>query len=146
MTSSWKLSLLGDLCGRSVRHRALILTSMGGMFLSLIAVGTSLIVIDRNPRQTLKWAIGLSVTMVMTFVATFSIGAGPLTWVYCSEIFPVRLRDQEESLRVKLNRLMSGIIRMTFLSLSKVLTISGAFLLFAGVAATAWVFFSQYAF
>jgi len=36
---------------------------------------------------------------------------------------------------------MSGIIGMTFLSLSKGLTIGGAFLLFAGVAAAAWVFF-----
>ncbi|XP_048618196.1 putative polyol transporter 1 isoform X2 [Brassica napus] len=122
-------------------RRALLLTSMGGMFLSLTALGTSLTVIDRNPGQTLKWAIGLSVTTVMTFVATFSIGAGPVTWVYCSEIFPVRLRAQGASLGVMLNRLMSGIIGMTFLSLSKGLTIGGAFLLFAGVAAAAWVFF-----
>ncbi|KAF8113886.1 hypothetical protein N665_0044s0001 [Sinapis alba] len=122
-------------------RRALLLTSMGGMFLSLTALGTSLTVIDRNPGQTLKWAIGHSVTTVMTFVATFSIGAGPVTWVYCSEIFPVRLRAQGASLGVMLNRLMSGIIGMTFLSLSKGLTIGGAFLLFAGVAAAAWVFF-----
>lgn len=122
-------------------RRALLLTSMGGMFLSLTALGTSLTVIDRNPGQTIKWAIGLSVTTVMTFVATFSIGAGPVTWVYCSEIFPVRLRAQGASLGVMLNRLMSGIIGMTFLSLSKGLTIGGAFLLFAGVAAAAWAFF-----
>ncbi|KAL1200850.1 putative polyol transporter 1 [Cardamine amara subsp. amara] len=122
-------------------RRALLLTSMGGMFLSLTALGTSLTVIDRNPGQTLKWAISLSVTTVMTFVATFSIGAGPVTWVYCSEIFPVRLRAQGASLGVMLNRLMSGIIGMTFLSLSKGLTIGGAFLLFAGVAAAAWIFF-----
>ncbi|KFK41272.1 hypothetical protein AALP_AA2G108500 [Arabis alpina] len=122
-------------------RRALLLTSMGGMFVSLTALGTSLTVIDRNPGQTLKWAIGLSVTTVMTFVAAFSIGAGPVTWVYCSEIFPVRLRAQGASLGVMLNRLMSGIIGMTFLSLSKGLTIGGAFLLFAGVAFAAWVFF-----
>ncbi|KAH0867485.1 hypothetical protein HID58_074507 [Brassica napus] len=122
-------------------RRALLLTSMGGKFLSLTALGTSLTVIDRNPGHTLKWAIGLSVTTVMTFVAAFSIGAGPVTWVYCSEIFPVRLRAQGASLGVMLNRLMSGIIGMTFLSLSKGLTIGGAFLLFAGVAAAAWVFF-----
>ncbi|XP_019088157.1 PREDICTED: putative polyol transporter 2 isoform X3 [Camelina sativa] len=121
-------------------RRALLLTSMGGMFISLTALGTSLTVINRNPGQTM-WAIGLSVTTVMSFVATFSIGAGPVTWVYCSEIFPVRLRAQGASLGVMLNRLMSGIIGMTFLSLSKGLTIGGAFLLFAGVAAAAWIFF-----
>ncbi|XP_010530516.1 PREDICTED: putative polyol transporter 1, partial [Tarenaya hassleriana] len=122
-------------------RRILLLSSMGGMFLSLAALGSSLTVINHNEGSNVGWAIKLSVTTVMTFVATFSLGAGPVTWVYCSEIFPVRLRAQGAGLGVMLNRLISGTIGMTFLSLSHALTIGGAFLLFAGVAFVAWLFF-----
>ncbi|GAB4853262.1 hypothetical protein Ancab_017448 [Ancistrocladus abbreviatus] len=66
--------------------------------------------------------------MLLTFVASFSIGLGPTAWVYSSEIFPRRL-------------LISGTISMTFLSLSKAITTSGAFFLLAGIATVSWIFF-----
>jgi len=40
-----------------------------------------------------------------------------------------------------MNRLLSGIITMTFLSLYNAITIGGAFFLFMGVAIVSWVFF-----
>ncbi|KAL5169068.1 Polyol transporter 5 [Glycine soja] len=63
------------------------------------------------------------------YVATFWIGSGPVTWVYRSEIFPLSV-----------NRVTSGVISSTFLSLYKAITIGGAFFLFAGVAVPAWIF------
>jgi len=48
------------------------------------------------------------------------------------------------SLGVAVNRLTSGVISMTFISLSKAMTIGGAFFLFAGIASFAWVFFFAY--
>lgn len=73
-------------------RRVLLFTSMGGMFFLLIAFGISFIVIDRNLGYTFKWVIVFSVIMVMTFVVIFLIGVGLVTWVYCLEIFFVRLR------------------------------------------------------
>ncbi|XP_010548048.1 PREDICTED: putative polyol transporter 1 [Tarenaya hassleriana] len=122
-------------------RRALLLVSMGGMFLSLVTLGSCLSVIEEQPSKQVGWAIKLSVTTVMVYVATFSIGAGPVTWVYCAEIFPVRLRAQGASIGVMLNRVTSGIVSMSFLSLSHTITTSGTFQLFAILSLMAWFFF-----
>ncbi|CAF2154094.1 polyol transporter 5 [Brassica rapa] len=123
-----------------VGRRPLLLTSVGGMILSLAALGTSLTIIDHTEKKV-TWALVLSITTVMTYVATFSIGAGPITWVYTSEIFPLRLRSQGSSMAVVVNRVTSGVISMTFLLLSEAMTTGGAFYLFGGIATVAWVFF-----
>ncbi|XP_027354322.1 polyol transporter 5-like [Abrus precatorius] len=123
-----------------VGRRPLLLSSVGGMVLSLLALATSLTIIDHSEKK-LMWAVGLSIATVLSYVATFSIGAGPITWVYSSEIFPLRLRAQGAAAGVVVNRVTSGVISMTFLSLSKAITIGGAFFLFAGIATTGWLFF-----
>ncbi|KAJ0077350.1 hypothetical protein Patl1_36359 [Pistacia atlantica] len=113
---------------------------MGGMILSLATLGFSLTVIDHS-HVKLPWAVGLAITTVLSFVAFFSIGMGPIAWVYSSEIFPLKLRAQGASMGVAMNRLVSGVVGMTFLSLYKAITIGGAFFLFTGVAIVSWVFF-----
>ena len=42
---------------------------------------------------------------------------------------------------VACNRVTSAVISMTFLSLSKGITIGGSFFLYSGIAAVGWVFF-----
>ncbi|KAJ1427437.1 Sugar/inositol transporter [Sesbania bispinosa] len=123
-----------------VGRRPLLLTSVGGMVLSLLTLAVSLTVIDHS-HERLMWAIGLSIATVLSYVATFSIGAGPITWVYSSEIFPLRLRAQGSAMGVVVNRVTSGVISMTFLSLSNRITIGGAFFLFGGIATCGWIFF-----
>ncbi|XP_019448512.1 PREDICTED: polyol transporter 5-like [Lupinus angustifolius] len=123
-----------------VGRRPLLLSSAGGMVLSLLILATSLTIIDHSD-QKLMWAIGLSIATVLSYVAAFSIGLGPITWVYSSEIFPLRLRAQGCAMGVVLNRVTSGLISMTFLSLSKGITIGGAFFLFGGIASAGWLFF-----
>ncbi|KAK7264315.1 hypothetical protein RJT34_31922 [Clitoria ternatea] len=123
-----------------VGRRPLLLSSVGGMVLSLLVLATSLTIIDHSETK-LMWAVGLSIATVLSYVATFSIGAGPITWVYSSEIFPLRLRAQGAAAGVVVNRVTSGVISMTFLSLSKAITIGGAFFLFGSIATTAWIFF-----
>jgi sugar porter (SP) family MFS transporter len=121
-------------------RRPLLLTSVGGMVISLLTLATSLTIIDQSPTK-LNWAVGLSIATVLSYVATFSIGAGPITWVYSSEIFPLRLRAQGCAMGVVVNRVTSGVISMTFLSLAKAITIGGGFYLFGGIALIAWIFF-----
>lgn len=121
-------------------RRPLLLTSVGGMVVSLMALASSLTIIDHSQEQ-LTWAIVLCIVMVCAFVASFSIGLGPITWVYSSEIFPLRLRAQGTSMGVAVNRVVSGVISMTFLSLSNKITTGGAFFLFGGIATVAWIFF-----
>ncbi|KAL5788547.1 hypothetical protein ACOSP7_005496 [Xanthoceras sorbifolium] len=123
-----------------IGRRPLLLSSVAGMIISLATLGLSLTVIDHSEKK-LTWAVGLAITTVMTYVAFFSIGMGPITWVYSSEIFPLKLRAQGTSMGVAVNRLTSGVISTTFISLYEAITIGGAFFLFAGVASVAWVFF-----
>ncbi|XVF67372.1 hypothetical protein PTKIN_Ptkin10aG0115700 [Pterospermum kingtungense] len=123
-----------------IGRRALLLSSVGGMVLSLVLLGFSLTIINHSETK-LVWAIGLCLTMVMAFVAFFSIGMGPLAGIYTSEILPLKLRAQGMSMGVAVNRVMSGVFSMTFISLYKAITIGGAFFLFAGIAAIGWVFF-----
>ncbi|PPS19126.1 hypothetical protein GOBAR_AA01436 [Gossypium barbadense] len=112
-----------------IGRRPLLLISS----LSLTVIGHS------EKKQT--WAVGLCITMVLSSVAVFSIGMGPITWVYSTEIFPLRLRAQGASLGVAVNRAMSGVISMSFISLYKAITIGGAFFLYSGVALVAFFFF-----
>ncbi|KAM6541752.1 hypothetical protein CsatB_006199 [Cannabis sativa] len=123
-----------------IGRRPLLLSSVGGMVLSLATLGVSLTIIDQSDEK-LMWAVVLSITMVLSYVAFFSIGMGPITWVYSSEIFPLKLRAQGSSMGVAVNRVTSGVISMSFISLYNAITIGGSFFLFAGVATVAWIFF-----
>ncbi|KAL4273411.1 hypothetical protein GQ457_13G006970 [Hibiscus cannabinus] len=123
-----------------VGRRALLLFSVGGMVASLSALGFSLTIINHSETK-IPWAIALCITMVLAFVAFFAVGMGPVTGVYISEIFPLRLRALGVSMGVAVNRVTSGVIAMTFISLYEAITIGGAFFLFAGIAAVGWVFF-----
>ena len=123
-----------------VGRRPLLLSSFGGMILSLMLLAVSLTMIGHS-HTGLNWAVGLSITTVLSSVATFSIGAGPIAWVYSSEIFPLRLRAQGVAVCAGVNRVTSGVISMTFLSLTKAITIGGAFFLYAGITSIGWIFF-----
>ncbi|KAM5548942.1 hypothetical protein ABKV19_000384 [Rosa sericea] len=122
-----------------IGRRPLLLCSVAGMIASLGCLGFGLTIIDHS-NEKIMWAIVLCITMVLFYVAFFSIGMGPITWVYSSEIFPLKLRAQGCSIGVAVNRVASGIVSMTFISLYKAITIGGAFFLYAGIAAVGWVF------
>lgn len=122
-----------------IGRRTLLLTTIFCLFVSLVCLATGLTVVDQAS-DTVTWAIALSIVAVLAYVASFSVGLGPVLWVYCSEILPLRLRAQGTALGVAVNRLISGTVSMTFLSMSNALTIGGAFFLFAGVTVAAWLF------
>ncbi|XP_006649564.1 polyol transporter 5-like [Oryza brachyantha] len=123
-----------------VGRRPLLLTSAAGMVISLVTLASALHVIDQRPEGQATPLVGLSIAMVLAFVASFSIGMGPIAWVYSSEIFPLRLRAQGCALGTAMNRIMSGAISMSFLSLCKAITFAGSFYLYAGIATAGWVF------
>ncbi|KAB2095071.1 hypothetical protein ES319_A01G010100v1 [Gossypium barbadense] len=116
------------------------ITSSGGMVVILATLGFSLTIIGHSDNK-ITWAIGLCITMVLSSVAVFSIGMGPIAWVYSTEIFPLRLRAQGASIGVAVNRVTSGVISMSFISLYEAITIGEAFFLYAGVALVAFFFF-----
>lgn len=123
-----------------IGRKRLLLTSTGGMIVALTGLGFCLTMVEHS-KEELLWALGLSIASVYVFVAFFSIGLGPITWVYSSEIFPLRLRAQGMSIGVAVNRVMNATVSMTFISIYKAITIGGTFFMFAGIAVLAWGFF-----
>uniref|UniRef100_A0ACD5XD30 Uncharacterized protein n=1 Tax=Avena sativa TaxID=4498 RepID=A0ACD5XD30_AVESA len=125
-----------------VGRRPLLLTSAGAMVVSLVTLASALHVISGRaaPADGATALSGVAIASVLAFVASFSIGMGPIAWVYSSEIFPLRLRAQGCALGTAMNRIMSGAITMSFYSLSNKITLAGSFYLYASIAAAGWVF------
>lgn len=125
---------LADRVGR----RPLLLVSTGGMTLSLLVLGSVFAAFAGAKDDAAVAAV--AVVAVVAFVCTFSVGLGPLAWVYSSEILPLRLRGQGAGLGTAMNRVVSGLVTMTFISLYGAITMAGTFYLYGAVAAASFVF------
>ncbi|CAL5397036.1 unnamed protein product [Camellia sinensis] len=121
-------------------RRPLLLTGSIGMAFSLLGLGLGSKFLEHSDHKP-TWAIALCVVAVCADVSFFSIGLGPITWVYSSEIFPIRLRAQGSSLAVSVNRLVSGVVAMTFLSISKKISFGGMFFVLSGIMVFGTIFF-----
>ncbi|RDX95595.1 Polyol transporter 5, partial [Mucuna pruriens] len=121
-------------------RRPMLLLGSCGMAVSLFVLGLGCTLTTFSDNKD-GWVIALCVVAVCATVSFFSIGLGPTTWVYSSEIFPLRLRAQGSSLAISVNRLVSGIVSMTFLSVSEVITFGGMFFVLGGVMVCATIFF-----
>ncbi|KAG5134398.1 hypothetical protein JHK82_025586 [Glycine max] len=122
-------------------RRPMLLLGSCGMAISLFVLGLGCTLLKLSGDNKDEWVIALCVVAVCATVSFFSIGLGPITWVYSSEIFPLRLRAQGSSLAISMNRLMSGIVSMTFLSVSEAITFGGMFFVLGGVMVCATLFF-----
>lgn len=121
-------------------RRPLLLLGSIGMAISSAGLGLGSKYLQ-NSYDKPTWAIALCVVAVCADVSFFSIGLGPITWVYSSEIFPMRLRAQGSSLAISVNRLVSGIVSMSFLSISRKTTFGGMFFVLSGIMVIGTVFF-----
>uniref|UniRef100_A0A5B7BIU2 Putative polyol transporter 5-like n=1 Tax=Davidia involucrata TaxID=16924 RepID=A0A5B7BIU2_DAVIN len=121
-------------------RRPLLLLGSIGMAFSLAGLGLGSKYLEHSDDKP-SWAIALCVVAVCADVSFFSIGLGPITWVYSSEIFPLRLRAQGSSLAVSVNRLVSGVVAMSFLSITRKITFGGMFFVLAGIMVLATIFF-----
>ena len=64
-------------------------------------------------------------------VAAFAIGLGPATWVLMAELFPTRVRGRAMSIANVALWVASFVLTFTFLSLTRAITITGAFCLYS---------------
>ena len=124
-------------------RRPLLLLGSCGMALSLAGLGLGSKYLEYSNEKHV-WAIVMCVVAVCLAVSFFSIGLGPITWVYSSEIFPLRFRAQGSSLAISVNRLVSGIVSMTFLSISRAITFGGLFFALSGIMVVGTTFFYFY--
>lgn len=118
-----------------VGRRPLLYVSTIGMTTCLLGLSVTLGLLGHG-----KVGIGLAILFVCGNVAFFSIGLGPVNWVLSSEIFPLRLRAQASGLGAVGSRVSSGLVSMTFLSISHAITVGGTFFVFAVISALAVLF------
>lgn len=123
-----------------VGRRPLLMISTAGMVVGLAVLGFALTMVEHSEEKVM-WALILSIVAVYTLVGFFSMGLGPIAWVYISEIFPLRVRALGVGIAVAVNRVMNAIVSITFIPIYKAITIGGAFFLFAGFGVLALVFF-----
>lgn len=84
--------------------------------------------------------IFVTMTALCLFMGGYAIGIGPVNMVLMSEIFPYHLRATAMSFGLFINRLASGIVASTFLSITDVLTPQGAYACFGIIATASFIF------
>lgn len=112
-----------------VGRKPLLYVSTIGMTTCLFGVGVTLFFLKDSP-----FGILMSIISVCGNVAFFSVGIGPICWVLTSEIFPLRLRAQASALGAVGNRVCSGLVAMSFLSVARGITVGGAFFIFSVIS------------
>ncbi|TKY70367.1 polyol transporter 6 [Spatholobus suberectus] len=131
-------TFLSDRFGR----RVLLLISAVGVVVSLLGLGICLTIVEHS-KEKLLWASIFTIVLTYIFVAFMSIGIGPVTWVYSSEIFPLRFRAQGLGVCVVVNRITTVVVVTSFISIYKAITMGGIFFLYTGINALAlWFYYS----
>ena len=75
------------------------------------------------------------VVMLLVFIVGFAMGAGPLVWILCAEIQPLRGRDFGIGCSTFTNWAANWLVGNTFLTLLATLGQGGTFFLFAALNA-----------
>jgi len=129
------INFVATIAGMALIDRAgrkpLLMSAFGGMAASLLGVS----VVIRSQ------ASGIVVLIfVLMYVACFAIGVGTGTWVMMAEICPTRVRGRAMSLATVCLWCGTLLVTLTFLSLVKLFTAPGAFVLYAIISIAALLF------
>ncbi|MEO7433092.1 MAG: sugar porter family MFS transporter [Dokdonella sp.] len=109
-------------------RKPILYTGFAVMAIGLGVVGTMMYVgIDGSARQL------LSVGMLLVFIVGFAMSAGPLIWVLCSEVQPLRGRDFGIGCSTFTNWIANMIVGATFLSLLNGIGHAATFWLYAAL-------------
>lgn len=97
----------------ALHSRPLLLLSTTGICFALLLMAAA---------SSFERLNGLMVFAMCLFMAFFSIGTGPLTWVGATEVFSTRIRAKALALAVSAKCLVGGALALTTLPLLSALT------------------------
>lgn len=113
-------------------RRTMLLTASAGMTITLVLF----VIMDRisgvSPFAVLACILG--------YTGFFAFAMGPIPWVVISEIFPTKIRGRAASIATSTLWTGTLVVTLTFLSLIRLLGVSGTFGIYAALSAVAFVF------
>lgn len=107
-----------------VGRRPLLIFGVGAMIVGLGALGGLWFLPDSEVKGI------LAVLCVMIYIAGFAVGLGPITWLFLSEVYPLRVRGVAMSCGVFINWIANFGVALTFLTLVDAI----------GAAITFWIY------
>lgn len=127
--STWILDKVG--------RRQLLLIGTAGMALSLGFLSLAFFFQSQM--------IGMiALFSLMAYVAFFAIGLGPVTMVFISEIYPMKVRGKAMTIAIFVNWVFNYLVSLTFLDLIGGIGARGTFLMYALISALAFWFVFRY--
>ncbi|MGW3132016.1 MFS transporter [Streptomyces sp. NPDC001123] len=124
---------LVDRAGR----RPLLLFSLTGMAVSLVALGVVL-GLPSGPVADVT-----ALVCMVTYVASFAVGLGPVFWILAAELFPPEARARGGAVCALANWAANFVVGQMFLPAADLLGESAVFWFFAAVSAGAVVFVAR---
>ncbi|HSX25808.1 MAG TPA: MFS transporter [Chlamydiales bacterium] len=97
---------------------------------SFLGMGVSLAVIAFFSYIGSPWLNQVTITFVLTYIAFYSIGAGPIPPMVIGEVSPLQVRGHVMTLMGFFGWLINYLIALTFLPLMHFLSLSGVFLIY----------------
>lgn len=108
------------------------------MMIAMLASGFAFMAISSNPDNTLAKAI--LVISAVVYIFGFACSWGPVVWVMCSEVFPLKGREIGMTVTTIVNWTFAGLVINYSLSFMKAYGNHSIFFLFAGFCVLAMVF------
>jgi sugar porter (SP) family MFS transporter len=114
-------------------RRALLLTTFPIMCITLL-IGGFMFLIDN-----LQLSTGLVALFIYLFTIAYSVGEGPVPFMYSAEVFPLPQREQGMAWAVMFCFFWGAVLSFTFPVMLRAFTPTGAFAFYAGMNALAFV-------
>ncbi|CAA2993754.1 sugar transporter ERD6-like 16 [Olea europaea subsp. europaea] len=131
------ITVVGAILMDKLGRRPLLMISASGTFLGSFLAEASFFL--KGQGLLLEWVPVLAVSGVLIYIASFSVGMGPVPWVIMSEIFPIHMKGLAGSLVVLVNWLGAWAVSYTFNFLMS-WSSTGTFMLYAGFCALTVLF------
>ncbi len=118
------MTLVGLWLVDKIGRRALLLGGVAGMALSLILLGLAFLFQGEGTSTE-------AILALLAYVGCFAPGLGIVAWLIISEIYPLGIRGRAMSIATFANWVSNYFVSLTFLTLVRILTVGGAYWLFA---------------
>ncbi|HET8586576.1 MAG TPA: sugar porter family MFS transporter [Candidatus Limnocylindria bacterium] len=118
-----------------VARRGLLLFSVAAMLVTLGVLGLSFVA---------GWNSGLSLVVMVLYIASFAVGMGPLFWELIGEIFPPYARATGSSAATAVNWTSNFVVSLIFLTVVNAIGLGETFWVFAVICAFAVWFIGRY--